>query len=119
MEETEEENYNKNDAVKKYQTDVSSSSFLIPENLASFISTKKKTEKDEGTDEVVFAPGEGQVPINILREKHPFVQQFPILFPTGEGGLHDEDREIKITSQQFLMQRILNINRIIVLKIRL
>ena len=37
FEETEEENYNKNDAVKKYQTDVSSSSFLIPENLASFI----------------------------------------------------------------------------------
>ena len=65
FEETEEENYNKNDAVKKHQTDVSSSSFLIPENLASFITAKKKKENDEQTEEVVFAPGEGQVPVKL------------------------------------------------------
>ena len=109
-EENEEENYNKNDAVKKFQTDVSSSSFLMPENIPSKINAKKKSKEGKETEKFVFAPGEGMVPINILREKHPFVQQFPSLFPTGKGGLHDEDREEKITPQQFAMQRILNID---------
>jgi hypothetical protein len=55
---------------------------------------------------------EGQVPANILREKHPFVLHFPCLFPDGRGGLHDENRKFKITPQQFLLQRIHNINPI-------
>ena len=59
---------------------------------------------------LTFAPGEGQTPQNILREEHPFVLHFPCLFPDGKGGLHDPERKIKITPQQFVMQRLLNIN---------
>ena len=80
----------------------------MPENIPSKINAKSKENKE--TEKFVFAPGEGQVPVNILREKHPFVQQFPSLFPTGKGGLHDEDRKEKITPQQFAMQKILNID---------
>ena len=59
---------------------------------------------------MVFAPGEGQIPTNILREKHPFVLHFPILFPNGKWGLHDDERKFKITPQQFILQRIHNLN---------
>ena len=104
-EEKEEADYLENDPVKKNQTDVGISSFLIPENVEAKVTTK---EKDDPT--FVFAPGEGQVPRDILREKHPFVLHFPCLFPDGRGGLHDTDRKFPLTPQQFIMQRLQNIN---------
>ncbi|HIC32728.1 MAG TPA: hypothetical protein EYO76_12510, partial [Flavobacteriaceae bacterium] len=61
---------------------------------------------------VVVAPGEGKIPTNILREENPFVLAFPILFPDGKNGLHDKEREVPITPQQFVEQRILNHNAI-------
>ena len=102
-----EQEYQDKDAVKKNQTEVSESYFLLPENLPGEISYKSKVNKSHS---MVFAPGEGQIPANILREKHPFVLHFPILFPNGKWGLHDEERGIKITPQQFILQRILNLN---------
>ena len=103
----EETEYIEKDAVKKHQTQVSSTSFLIPENLPGEISHKRKTQENSS---IVFAPGEGQIPSNILRERHPFVLHFPILFPDGKCGLHDEERKFKITPQQFILQRIHNLN---------
>ena len=50
------------------------------------------------------------IPRNILKEKHPFVLLYPSLFPDGHGGLHDESRKIKLTPQEWIMQRLLNIN---------
>ena len=105
--EKEERNYVENDPVKKHQTEVSSSTFLIPENMESSVTSKSKKHTNEG---LVLAPGENQIPKNILREKNPFVLHFPILFPDGKGGLHDPDREQKITPQQFINQRLYNIN---------
>jgi hypothetical protein len=107
VEDMEEKEYIEKDAVRKHQTQVSSSSFLIPENLPGEISHKSK---EQGKGSMVFAPGEGQIPSNILREKHPFVLHFPILFPNGKWGLHDEERKYKITPQQFILQRIQNLN---------
>ena len=109
VEDMEEKEYIENDAVRKHQTQVSSSSFLIPENLPGEISYKSK-EQSKGS--LIFAPGEGQIPTNILREKHPFVLHFPILFPNGKWGLHDGERKFKITPQQFILQRIQNLNPI-------
>jgi hypothetical protein len=106
-EDIQEKEYQEKDAVKKNQTEVSSSYFLLPEDLPGEISYKSRNKKN---DSLVFAPGEGQIPVNILREKHPFVKHFPILFPNGKWGLHDEEREIKITPQQFILQRIHNLN---------
>jgi hypothetical protein len=105
MEENEEADYLQNNPVKKNQTDVSISSFLIPENVEATITTKEKSDKT-----FVFAPGEGQIPRDILKEKHPFVLHFPWLFPDGRGGLHDTDRKFPLTPQQFIMQRLQNIN---------
>ena len=107
MEDIEERNYQENDAVKKNQTDVSESYFLLPENLPGEISYKSKMNNNKS---LIFAPGEDQIPVNILRERHPFVLHFPVLFPNGRWGLHDVERKIKITPQQFILQRIHNRN---------
>ena len=110
--ELEEKTFIEEDAVRKNQTEVSSSTFLMPENLEGKIKPKKRRSKGNSPSKetLIFAPGEGQTPTNILREQHPFVVHFPCLFPNGKCGLNDPERKIKITPQQFIMQRLLNIN---------
>ena len=102
-------NYIENDPVRKHQTCTSETSLLLPENIEASVKTKLKDKKETG---LVVAPGEDQIPKNILKEKHPFVLHFPCLFPDGNGGLHDPSRIKKITTQQWIMQRLLNINLI-------
>ena len=59
---------------------------------------------------MTLAPGEDQKPRSILKEKHPFALHFPCLFPDGKCGLHDESRTLNLTLQEWIMQRLLNIN---------
>jgi hypothetical protein len=59
---------------------------------------------------LVLAPGEDQIPRNILKEKHPFVLHYPCLFPDSKGGLHDTSRTKKLTTQEWVNQRLLNKN---------
>ena len=105
-EDAEELEYIKKDPVKRNQSNIGSSYFLAHESLPGEVLKNRHDEEKS----VTVAPGEGQIPANILREKHPFVLHFPCLFPDGRGGLHDEKRKIKLTPQQFLLQRIQNIN---------
>ena len=108
-EDKEEFEYITKDAVKKNQSNIGDSYFLVPENIPINVAKKPKNT-DDSADLLTVAPGEGQRPSNILKEKHPFVLHFPCLFPDGKGGLHDENRKMKITPQQFLSQRIQNLN---------
>ena len=108
FEEVEDAEYVEKDAVRKHQTGTSESSMLLPENIESKVRTNTKNGKEMGG--LILAPGENQVPRNILREKHPFVLHYPSLFPDGKGGLHDPDREKKIGTQQWVMQKLLNVN---------
>ena len=58
------------------------------------------------------APGEGQAPENILFTKDWDIQAFPHLHNLdGKQGLHDEDRPVHITDQDYFNQRILNTNK--------
>ena len=100
--------YIEQDAVRKHQTDTSDTSLLLPENIESKVRTKLKNKSDKNS--LVLAPGEDQIPRNILKEKHPFVLHYPCLFPDGKGGLHDTSRKNKLTAQEWIMQRLLNIN---------
>ena len=108
LEEAQETEYIENDPVRKNQTETSQVSLLIPENIEEKVKTKPGNKKEKGG--LILAPGEDQIPRNILKEKHPFVLHYPCLFPDGKGGLHDEDREKKVTTQQWIMQRLLNIH---------
>ena len=40
-----------------------------------------------------YAPGQGQIPTNWIREKDHDVIAFPELFPNGKGGVNDDDRK--------------------------
>ena len=98
------------DPVRKHQTETSQTSLLIPENIEANVKTNPKNKKDKSG--LILAPGEDQIPRNILKEKHPFVLHYPCLFPDGKGGLHDTRRKKKLTTQQWIMQRLLNMNPI-------
>jgi hypothetical protein len=55
-----------------------------------------------------FAPGEGKVPTNILKEDKWDIKSFPDIHPTGKNGLHQK-RTIKgLTDQQYIEQRLKN-----------
>ena len=99
--------YIKEDPVRKHQTDTSNSSFLLPENIEAKVKTKLRNKNEKNA--LILAPGEDQIPRNILKEKHPFVLHFPCLFPDGKGGLHDT-RQKKLTTQEWVNQRLLNKN---------
>ena len=58
---------------------------------------------------VNVAPGEGQIPVNPLREKDWDVKAHPNIYPDGKNGLH-HDRPIKLTTTQFTNQKVLNKN---------
>jgi hypothetical protein len=106
----EEAEWIEKDPVRKHQTETSKTSFLLPENIEANVKTKQKNKK--GDSGVILAPGEDQIPKSILREKHPFVLHYPCLFPDGKGGLHDTSRLRKITTQEWIMQRLQNMNPI-------
>ena len=91
LEDKEELEYITEDPVKSNQSNIGNSYFLVSENMPGEIS--KKAKKEESCGAFTIAPGEGQRPSNILKERHPFVLHFPCLFPDGKGGLHDENRK--------------------------
>ena len=104
----EEAEYIEKDPVRKHQTETSETSLLLQENIEANVKTKHRNKK--GNDSFILAPGEDQIPQNILKEKNPFVLHYPCLFPDGRGGLHDTNRQKKISTQEWIMQKLQNIN---------
>ena len=54
-----------------------------------------------------FAPAEGKIPTSILKDEDWDINSFPNLHPTGQNKMF-QDREIKLTPQQYLGQRLRN-----------
>ena len=54
-----------------------------------------------------FAPAEGKIPTNILKDDDWDINSFPNLHPTGKNKMF-QDREVKLTPQQYLAQRLKN-----------
>ena len=75
--------------------------------------TNKTMHKKQRIDSAMscpIAPGEGKIPVNLLRDENWDTNAFPQLFPTGRFGLHFR-RERKLTAQQYLIQRHLNCDK--------
>ena len=92
-------------AVAAHQHDLGENFLMAndhPEALCVSGNSKKAKELN-------LAPGEGKIPGNVLRDLTWDVNAFPHLFPSGQFGLNHE-RPIKITSKQFVLQRIQNID---------
>ena len=56
-----------------------------------------------------MAPGQGEVPTDIMRATHWEVQAWPCLFQSGKYGLHHE-REEPVSSKKYVGQRLNNKN---------
>ena len=60
--------------------------------------------------EISVAPGEDQIPANMLYDKDWDVMAFPALHNFNGSNGKDQDRDVKLTSQRYFIQRVTNIN---------
>ena len=92
----EEEEYIKKDPIRKYQYDYNKTTCM----------TNKFPEANYESS-LSFAPAEGKVPTNILKDDDWDINSFPNLHPTGQSKMFQE-REHKLTPRQYLAQRLKN-----------
>ena len=86
--------------MRKYQFDYDMTTCMIPKFPEA---SPENVNKD-----ISFAPGEGKIPTNILKEQDWDIKSFPNIHPTGRNGLN-QIREIKgLTYQQYFEQRLKN-----------
>ena len=95
--EREDHEYRTKDSVRKYQFDYDVTTCLLPKYPEAIPETvEQKTS---------FAPGEGKIPTNILKEDDWDVKSFPNIHPTGKNGLHQKRMVKGLTDQQYIEQR--------------
>ena len=87
------------DPVKKYQ-------FIYNESLC--MTNKYPEIESNENSSISIAPGEGQIPKDVLADENWDVKGFPHLHnPDGSNG-KDEDRAVKLTDQNYFINRICN-----------
>ena len=64
--------------------------------------TNKFPEGDSGST-LNFAPAEGKIPSNILKDEDWDINSFPNLHPTGQNKMF-QDRKIKLTPSNILFK---------------
>ena len=100
--EKEDNEYETKDPVKKYQFEYNKS--LCMTNKYPEISVNE-------TDSVSVAPGEGKIPKDILGEDDWDIKAFPYLNnPDGSNG-KDQERNVRLTDQNYFIQRLCNKER--------
>ena len=102
--------YIENDAVRKWQYTQDGNVLMdniFPENQINVHADDSSEIANIENEGVSVAPGEGQMPTNILAENDWDVKTFPHLFPNGKYGLH-YSREQKLTNLQYFNHRLLN-----------
>ena len=57
------------------------------------------------------APAEGQIPTSVLKEKEWDIKTYPHLYPDGRNGMNAEGRKVRLTNQQYLKQRLFNVDK--------
>ena len=92
----EEEEYKAKDPIRKFQYDYNGTTCM----------TNKFPETDS-SGPLNFAPAEGKIPSNILKDENWDINSFPNLHPSGQNKMF-QDRKAKLTPQQYLSQRLKN-----------
>jgi hypothetical protein len=94
------------DAVKKFQSNQTVSTCLIPDELAHKVKVNYKS-KSVRKNGVTIAPGEGKVATTFLRDRFFDVKSFPKHHPSGKFGI-DHSRKYKLSPIWYFNQRLLN-----------
>ena len=103
-----EDQYVRNDAVRRFQFDHNLSTCLtnkFPEMLVN-----DDGEEIQEAEDFTIAPGEGKVPTNILADNDWDIKAWPSLHPDGKFGLNHK-RKLKLSDQKYFVQRIRNKDR--------
>ena len=111
-EKEDEENEGILDAVKQFQSKQKNHTCLMPENMAAQVFVNHKSvpinlPTEKPNEFFKFAPSEGKIPSNRMREEHDDVKAFPRHHPSGKYGLN-HPREIKLTPCVYFNQRTMN-----------
>ena len=101
--EQEEDDYKKNDVIRKFQFDYDSSVCLVDKFPEAAVPEDTIEEKNN----LSLAPGEGKSPEDILNSKNWDIKAFPMKHPDGKNGLHWK-RKRKLTDQYYFVQRMRN-----------
>ena len=99
------------DSIRSQQFDLGGQTCmtdLYPETAVETV-LSEDSYKNNSTN---IAPGEGKIPINLLRDLNFDTEGFPVLHPRGRFGLNYEKRNKPITKQKYFTQRLPNINPI-------
>ena len=99
----EDEEYIKNDTIRKFQFDYDTSVCLVDKFPEAALPELASSDGNH----ISFAPGEGKIPENILTTKNWDRDAFPMKHPDGKNNLH-QPRERKLTDQYYFVQRLRN-----------
>ena len=84
----EEEEYQKNDVVRKFQFDYDRSVCIVDKYPEAAV-----REESNNNDQISFAPGEGKYPENILNSENWDTKAFPMKHPDGKMAYIRKDVE--------------------------
>ena len=107
--------YAKTDSIRRFQFDYDEHVALTCENPVAALDGNLLTKSNQRSlsDENQFAdvaPGEGQIPVSVLKEKLWDIKTYPHLYPDGKNGMNAEERKVRLTHQQYLKQRLFNVD---------
>ena len=93
------------DPIRKHQFDHNRNTCMTNNYPEIFVDENGR--RGPNTEELSFAPAEGNYPTNILNEKDWDIKSWPALHPDGKYGMN-YTRNVRLTDQQYIGQRILN-----------
>ena len=111
--EREDEDYNNfatTDPIRRFQFDYDEHVALSNDNPAAALDGHTLTKTGEH-NVLSVAPGEGQIATSVLTEREWDIKTYPHLFPDGKNGINAEGREVKLTNQQSIIQKLLNVDK--------
>ena len=91
------------DPTRKFQFEYNKSACMV-DKFPEAAETDRPSKENESLS---FAPGEGKIPENILMTDNWDIDAFPMKYPDGKNGLHQE-KDRKLTDQYHFVQRLRN-----------
>ena len=75
------------------------------------LTTKSASRAYSNNNFADVAPGEGQIPTSVLKERQWGIKTYPHLYPDGKNGMNPEGRQVNLSNQQYIKQRLFNVDK--------
>ena len=105
----------KTDPIRRFQFDYDEHVALADESPAAQLDgdalTKNTLIGNNDNNFANVAPGEGQIPTSVLKEREWDIKTYPHLYPDGNNGMNAFGRDVRLTNQQYIKQRLYNVDK--------